>query len=204
MRRGVTRAGCSRKQHVFDDFIAAAEYLVQERPRRRRRLASDGSTAATLGAVEDSVDLFAIAPAAVGVMDMLRYRFTNGRNVYRYGSSESRRAYLGNTRRSTTSGRACYPATLVTTDLTTASCLTTRSSSRRDARAQDCDKPVLIRIETQGSLWLPITDKRIAGARKTRRAFVLANVGAARRLLRRVERIRSPIGNQRSARSLSS
>ncbi len=89
------RAGMlENKQNVFDDFIAAAEYLIKEGYTDSRHLAIFGGSNGGLliGAViNQRPELFRVAVAAVGVMDMLRYqKFTIGWAwVSEYGSSDN-------------------------------------------------------------------------------------------------------------------
>ncbi len=112
-----------KKQNVFDDFIAAAEYLIREKYTSSARLAIGGGSNGGLlvGAVMNQrPELFAAALPAVGVMDMLRFhKFTIGWAwVTEYGSADSAaqypflRAYspLHNLKAGT-----AYPATMVTT-----------------------------------------------------------------------------------------
>ncbi len=112
-----------KKQNVFDDFIAAAEYLIKENYTSPEYLAcAGGSNGGTLiGAViNQRPDLFRVAFPAVGVMDMLRYqKFTIGSAwVTEYGSSDIEEQFnflikyspLHNIRAGLN-----YPSTLVTT-----------------------------------------------------------------------------------------
>jgi prolyl oligopeptidase len=112
-----------QKQNVFDDFIAAAEWLIDNKITSTPKLAIGGGSNGGLlvgAALTQRPELFGAALPAVGVMDMLRFhKFTIGWAwTADYGSSDDAaqfaalRAYspLHNLRSGT-----CYPATLVTT-----------------------------------------------------------------------------------------
>jgi prolyl oligopeptidase len=174
-----------RKQHVFDDFIAAAEYLVKERYASPATLGMMGGSNGGLlvGAVmEQRPDLFAVALPAVGVMDMLRYHKFSGGSAWatEYGSADDPKAFeylfkyspLHNLKPGT-----CYPATLITTadhdDRVVPSHSFKFAATLQGA--QGCNKPVLIRVETQGSHGYRPTDKRIAEL-ADEWAFALANM----------------------------
>ena len=146
------------KQNVFDDFIAAAEWLIANKYTSTPRLAIQGGSNGGLliGAVlNQRPELFGVAIPQVGVMDMLRFqKFTIGWNwIADYGSSDNAeefkalRAYspLHNIRRD---GK--YPATLITTAdhddrVVPAHSFKYAATLQELART---DKPVLIRIET--------------------------------------------------------
>jgi len=174
-----------QKQHVYDDFIAAAEYLVKEKYASPQTLGIMGGSNGGLlvGAVmEQRPDLFAVALPAVGVMDMLRYHKFSGGSAWatEYGSSENEKDFaylvkyspLHNIKAGT-----CYPATLVTTadhdDRVVPSHSFKFAATLQPA--QGCDKPVLIRIETQASHGYRPTDKRIAEL-ADQWAFALTNM----------------------------
>ncbi|MDQ3995441.1 MAG: prolyl oligopeptidase family serine peptidase, partial [Gemmatimonadota bacterium] len=148
-----------RKQNVFDDFIAAAEYLVREGYTSPSRLAiSGGSNGGLLvgAAMTQRPDLFAVALPAVGVMDMLRYhKFTIGWAwASEFGSADDPAAFkylmayspLHNIKPGT-----CYPATLVTAadhDDRVVPGHSFKFAATLQA-AQSCDRPALIRIDTK-------------------------------------------------------
>jgi prolyl oligopeptidase len=165
----------ARKQNVFDDFIAAAEYLVAEGIAGKGRLAIQGGSNGGLlvgAVVNQRPDLFAAALPAVGVMDMLRFdRFTAGRYwVDDYGDPSNEadfrvlRAYspYHNIR-----AGADYPAILVTT-ADTDDRVVPGHSFKYAAALQAADlgsRPRLIRIETRaGHGSGKPTDKAIAEA----------------------------------------
>ena len=87
-----------KKQNVFDDFIAASEYLIEEGYTNPKKLAVTGRSNGGLliGAVMNQrPELFKVAMPVVGVMDMLRYqKFTIGWAwVGEYGSSNNKKQY---------------------------------------------------------------------------------------------------------------
>jgi prolyl oligopeptidase len=161
-----------KKQNVFDDFIAAAEYLVREKYTSSSKLAIRGGSNGGLlvGAVmTQRPELFAAAIPQVGVMDMLRYdEFSAGHGwAVEYGSSKDPvafkylRAYspLHNIKSGT-----CYPSTLVTTADHDDRVVPSHSFKFTAALqpAQSCGKPVLIRVEMQGSHGYRPLDRTIA------------------------------------------
>jgi prolyl oligopeptidase len=145
-----------RKQNVFDDFIASAEYLIAQGYTRADRLAISGRSNGGLlvGAVmTQRPELFKVALPGVGVLDMLRFhRFTIGWAWKGdYGSSEDAEGFgylhayspLHNVRAS------AYPATLVTTadhDDRVVPAHSFKFIATLQAHQQG-DAPVLIRID---------------------------------------------------------
>src|SRR5690606_9576575 len=113
-----------QKQNVFDDFIAAAEFLMEQKYTSSDYLAiSGGSNGGLLvgACITQRPELFRVAFPAVGVLDMLRYhKFTAGAGwAYDYGTADDNEdmfKYLlqyspvHNLRKGT-----CYPATMVMT-----------------------------------------------------------------------------------------
>lgn len=182
--------GClDKKQNVFDDFIAVAEYLVTNNYTSRDRLGMMGGSNGGLlvGAVmEQRPELFSVALPAVGVMDMLRYdRFTGGKLwATEYGSSSDPQqfAFLINySPLHNVKPGSCYPATLVTTADHDDRVVPSHSFKFTAAlqAAQGCDRPTLIRVETQGSHAYRPTDRLIA-ERADQWAFAAAHLGVAK------------------------
>ena len=175
-----------RKQNVFDDFIAVAEHLIREKYTTPARLGIWGGSNGGLlvGAVmEQRPDLYAVALPAVGVMDMLRYdKFTGGAlwtTEYGSASNPNQAAFLikyspvHNVKPGT-----CYPATLITTADHDDRVVPSHSFKFAAALqgAQGCERPVLIRVEVQGSHGYRPTAKLIA-ERADQWAFAAANMG---------------------------
>ncbi len=148
------------KQNVFDDFMAAADYLVNEGYTSRDKLAIHGRSNGGLliGAVmTQRPDICKVAIPSVGVMDMLRYhKFTVGFGwAVEYGTSEEseesfRNLYSYSPLHNLKPGTE-YPATLVTT-ADHDDRVVPAHSFKFAARLQECqagDNPVLIRIDTK-------------------------------------------------------
>ncbi len=145
------------KQNVFDDFIAAAEYLIEEKYTSTEKLAiSGGSNGGLLvgACMTQRPELFSVAFPQVGVLDMLRYhKFTIGWGwVVEYGSADVKEEFdylikyspLHNIHKGT-----CYPATMVMTadhDDRVVPAHSFKFAATLQA-AQGCDKPTLIRID---------------------------------------------------------
>jgi prolyl oligopeptidase len=149
----------TRKQNVFDDFIAAAEYLIAEEYTSTPRLAIQGGSNGGLlvGAVlTQRPELFGAALPAVGVLDMLRYH-TASLNARQwssdYGLSENEEEFRTLYAYSPyhNASAACYPPTLVTTADRDDRVVPWNSFKFAGAlqHAQECEAPVLMRVETR-------------------------------------------------------
>jgi prolyl oligopeptidase len=174
-----------KKQNVFDDFIAAAEWLVANKYTNPSRLAAQGGSNGGLlvGAViNQRPDLFRVAIPQVGVMDMLRFhKFTIGWNwIADYGSSDNPeefkalRAYspLHNVR------PIKYPATLVTTAdhddrVVPAHSFKYAATMQKIASPEN---PVLIRIDTKSGHGASNVTKQIEATADIY-AFIMFNLG---------------------------
>jgi prolyl oligopeptidase len=148
------------KQNVFDDFIAAGEYLVESGYTTPEKMGIQGGSNGGLlvgATLTQRPDLFSAALPAVSVLDMLRYH-TPSANARAwssdYGLSENKDEFealyayspLHNTKPGT-----CYPATLVTTgdhDDRVVPWHSYKFAAQLQAD-QSCDNPILLRVETR-------------------------------------------------------
>ena len=176
-----------QKQNVFDDFISAAEWLIENKYTSSKKLAIQGGSNGGLlvgAALNQRPDLFGAALPAVGVMDMLRFhKFTIGWAwTSDYGSSENREEFgalyayspLHNIKKGTK-----YPAVMVTTadhdDRVVPAHSFKYTATLQEAQAGN--SPVLIRIETKAGHGAgKPTSKRIEEAADIY-GFLMKNLG---------------------------
>jgi prolyl oligopeptidase len=176
-----------KKQNVFDDFIAAAEYLIAERYTSTPKLAIGGGSNGGLlvgAAMTQRPDLFGAALPAVGVMDMLRFhKFTIGWAwVTEYGSADSVHQFpflyqyspLHNLKPGT-----AYPATLVTTADHDDRVVPGHSFKFTAAlqAAHTGSAPVLIRVETKAGHGAGKPTTKIIEEQADRWAFLVEVLG---------------------------
>ncbi|MEJ7676540.1 MAG: prolyl oligopeptidase family serine peptidase [Segetibacter sp.] len=176
------------KQNVFDDFIAAAEYLIKEKYTSKDYLAiSGGSNGGLLvgACMAQRPDLYRVCFPAVGVMDMLRYhKFTAGAGwAYDYGTADDSKEMFNylykyspvhNLKKGT-----CYPAALVTTadhDDRVVPAHSFKFAASLQA-AQSCDNPVLISIETKAGHGAGKPTSKIIEEQADKWSFLLYNMG---------------------------
>lgn len=176
-----------QKQNVFDDFIAAAEYLIKENYTSSDYLVINGGSNGGLlvgATTAQRPDLMKVAIPAVGVMDMLRYHtFTAGAGwAFDYGTAEDSPEmfeYLRNYSpvHALKEGTA-YPATLVTT-ADHDDRVVPAHSFKYAARLQACqagDAPTLIRIQTKAGHGSVSTTQQIE-VQTDMYAFAWKNIG---------------------------
>ena len=176
------------KQNVFDDFIAAAEYLISENVTSSDYLAIDGRSNGGLlvgATMTQRPDLMKVALPAVGVLDMLRYhKFTAGAGwAYDYGTSDDSKAmfeYLkGYSPVHNVKQGVNYPATLVIT-ADHDDRVVPAHSFKFIAELQDKhqgDNPVLIRIETNSGHGAGTPVSKLIEQSADIMAFTLYNMG---------------------------
>lgn len=176
------------KQNVFDDFIAAAEYMISENYTNPDKIAIMGGSNGGLlvgACANQRPDLFKVAIPQVGVMDMLRYhKFTIGWNwASDYGTSEDSKemfdylkAYspLHNIKEGVK-----YPATLVTTGDHDDRVVPAHSFKYAAAlqAANEGTNPTLIRIETKAGHGAGKPISKVIEEQADTYAFIMYNLG---------------------------
>ncbi len=175
------------KQNVFDDFIAAAQYLIREGYTSPVKLALGGGSNGGLlvgACITQRPELFAAALAAVGVFDMLRFhKFTIGWAwTSDYGTPDTREGFqtlfayspLHNVRPG-----ACYPAMLIVTgdhDDRVVPLHSFKFAATLQA-AQGCERPVLIRIETKAGHGAGKPTSKVLQEQADQWAFLVKQLG---------------------------
>jgi prolyl oligopeptidase len=176
-----------KKQNVFDDFIAAAEYLVREGYASPETLGIMGGSNGGLlvaAVMEQRPDLFAVALLGAALLDMLRFhRFTGGVvGTSEYGCADNATEFAYLYRYSPLHNVApgtCYPATLISTADHDDRVVPSHSFKFAATlqHAQGCGKAVLLRVEKQASHAYRPTDRQIAELADGW-AFALAHIDA--------------------------
>ncbi len=175
------------KQNVFDDFIAAAQYLIDNRFTSASKLAIGGGSNGGLlvgACMTQRPDLFGAALPNVGVMDMLRFqKFTIGWAwTSDYGTADKpddfKYLYAYSPLHHIAKG-CCYPATFITTadhDDRVVPAHSFKFAATLQA-AQGCDKPTLIRIETKAGHGAGKPTTKIIEETADRWAFLVKELG---------------------------
>lgn len=177
-----------KKQNVFDDFIAAAEYLIKEKYTSSDYLAIRGGSNGGLlvgATMTQRPDLMKVALPAVGVMDMLRYHtFTAGAGwAYDYGTAEDSKEmfdYLkGYSPVHNVKADTKYPATLITTgdhDDRVVPAHSFKFAAELQAK-QTGTNPTLIRIDVNAGHGAGKSTEAIINEQVDVQAFTLYNMG---------------------------
>jgi prolyl oligopeptidase len=148
------------KQHVFDDFIAAAEYLISEKYTSSEHLAIHGGSNGGLlvgACMTQRPELYKVAIPAVGVLDMLRYhKFTIGWGwAVEYGSSENKNQFdylLKYSPLHQVKKDVKYPATLIMTadhDDRVVPAHSFKFAATLQENTHASESPILIRIDSK-------------------------------------------------------
>ncbi len=178
----------TQKQNVFDDFIAAAEYLIKENYTSSKYLAIKGGSNGGLlvgATMTQRPDLMQVALPAVGVLDMLRYHtFTAGAGwAYDYGTAEDNKEMFEYLKAYSpvhnVKSDVQYPATLVTTgdhDDRVVPAHSFKFAATLQEK-QSGDKPTLIRIDVNAGHGAGKSTEAIINEQVDVQAFTLYNMG---------------------------
>jgi len=177
-----------KKQNVFDDFIAAAEYLIKEKYTSTEKLAIAGGSNGGLlvgAAMTQRPELFKVAFPAVGVLDMLRYhKFTAGAGwAFDYGTADDSKEMFDYLHRYSPyhalKPNTAYPATLVLTadhDDRVVPAHSFKFAARLQA-FNSGKNPVLIRIDTNAGHGAGKSTAMQIAEHADKWAFMLQNMG---------------------------
>ena len=177
-----------KKQNVFDDFIAAAEYLINEKYTSSAKLAIAGGSNGGLlvgATMTQRPELFKVAFPAVGVLDMLRYhKFTAGAGwAFDYGTADDTKEMfeylLKYSPYHALKDNTSYPATMITT-ADHDDRVVPAHSFKFAARLQEYhkgDNPVLIRIDTKAGHGAGKSTAMQIAENADRWAFMFQNMG---------------------------
>ena len=177
----------TKKQNVFDDFMAAAQYLVNNKYTSRDMLAIEGGSNGGLlvgACITQKPDMCKVAFPAVGVMDMLRYnQFTAGAGwSYDYGTAQDSKEmfeYLYRYSPLHNIKQVAYPATMITTadhDDRVVPAHSFKFAATMQANQQGTN-PVLIRIETMGGHGAGRSTQQILQEQADKWSFMFYNIG---------------------------
>jgi len=177
-----------QKQNVFDDFIAAAEYLITNNYTSKEYLAIAGGSNGGLlvgAALTQKPELFKVAFPAVGVLDMLRYnKFTAGAGwAYDYGTAEDSKEMFSYLLKYSPyhalRPNTAYPATMVTT-ADHDDRVVPAHSFKFAARLQEYhtgNNPVLIRIDTKAGHGSGKSTAQVIAEQADKWAFMFYSMG---------------------------
>jgi prolyl oligopeptidase len=177
----------TKKQNVFDDFFAAANYLITNKYTSKEKLAIEGGSNGGLligAAITQQPDICKVAFPAVGVLDMLRYhKFTAGAGwSYDYGTAEDSKEmfdYLKGYSPLHNVKAAAYPATMITTadhDDRVVPAHSFKFAATLQEKHIGTD-PVLIRIETKAGHGAGMSTKQIIQEETDKWSFMFYNMG---------------------------
>ena len=177
----------TKKQNVFDDFIAAAQFLVDKKYTSRNKLAIEGGSNGGLlvgACITQQPDMCKVAFPAVGVMDMLRYhKFTAGAGwAYDYGTSADSKEmfeYLYHYSPLHNLKDASYPATMITTADHDDRVVPAHSFkfAATMQQSQKGSNPVLIRIETKAGHGAGKSTQQVIEEVADKWSFMFYNIG---------------------------
>lgn len=177
----------TKKQNVFDDFMAAAQYLVDNKYTSRDMLAIEGGSNGGLligACITQKPDVCKVAFPAVGVLDMLRYHtFTAGAGwAYDYGTAQDSKEmfeYLYHYSPVHNVKPAAYPATMITTadhDDRVVPAHSFKFAAAMQEKQQGAN-PVLIRIETKAGHGAGKSTQQILQEQADKWSFMFYNTG---------------------------